>query len=73
MDGGLGSLTPTQQTKPTWDNQINPLSRVDSDDFMKQSGKLKPVLIQAIEEVVGELETTHEDVAKGAREHIHSS
>jgi hypothetical protein len=24
------------------------------------------VLIQAIEEVVGELETTHEDVAKGA-------
>jgi translation initiation factor eIF-2B subunit beta len=40
---------------------------------MKQSGKLKPVLIQAIDEVVGELETTHDDVAKGAREHIHSS
>ena len=49
------------------------LSRQGSDDFMKQSAKLKPVLIQAIEEVVGELETTHEDVAKGAREHIHSS
>ena len=49
------------------------LSRQDSEEFMKQSGRLKPVLIQAIEEVVGELETTHEDVAKGAREHIHSS
>jgi len=49
------------------------LSRQDSEEFMKQSSKLKPVLIQAIEEVVGELETTHEDVAKGAREHIHSS
>ncbi|WVQ77540.1 hypothetical protein IAR50_007227 [Cryptococcus sp. DSM 104548] len=48
-------------------------SRVDSDEFMKHSAKLKPLLVQAIDEVVGELETTHEDVAKGAREHIHSS
>ncbi|KAL7423889.1 GCD complex subunit gcd7 [Cryptotrichosporon argae] len=46
---------------------------MEREDFLRQSGKLKPVLIQAIEEVVGELETTHEDVAKGAREHIHSS
>ncbi len=45
----------------------------EREDFMRQSGKLKPVLIQAIEEVVNELETTHEDVARGAREHIHSS
>ncbi|OCF34355.1 translation initiation factor eIF-2B subunit beta [Kwoniella heveanensis CBS 569] len=50
-----------------------PLSRMDSDEFMRHSARLKPVLIQAIDEVVGELETTHEDVAKGAREHIHSS
>ncbi|WWC73822.1 uncharacterized protein I206_107794 [Kwoniella pini CBS 10737] len=49
------------------------LNRIDSEEFMKHSAKLKPVLIQAIDEVVGELETTHEDVAKGAREHIHSS
>ncbi|WRT69806.1 uncharacterized protein IL334_006797 [Kwoniella shivajii] len=49
------------------------MSRIDSEEFMKHSAKLKPVLIQAIDEVVGELETTHEDVAKGAREHIHSS
>ncbi|RXK36599.1 translation initiation factor eIF-2B subunit beta [Tremella mesenterica] len=49
------------------------LKRVDSGEFMRQSGKLKPVLLQAIEEVQGELESTHEDVAKGAREHIHGS
>lgn len=49
------------------------MSRADSEEFMKQSSKLKPVLIQAIDEVVGELETTHEDVAKGAKEHVHSS
>lgn len=42
-------------------------------DFARQANKLKPVLIQAIDEVVNELETTHEDVARGAREHIHSS
>ena len=47
--------------------------RADSEEFMRQSSKLKPVLIQAIDEVVGELETTHEDVAKGAKEHVHSS
>lgn len=45
----------------------------ERDEFMRQSGKLKPVLIQAIDEVIGELETTHEEVARGAKEHIHSS
>lgn len=48
-------------------------NKMDPEEFMRQSAKLKPVLLQAIEEVMGELETTHEDVAKGAREHIHSS
>ncbi|WWC92671.1 uncharacterized protein L201_007630 [Kwoniella dendrophila CBS 6074] len=59
---GVSSITPNYNT-----------SKIDSEEFMKQSSKLKPVLIQAIDEVVGELETTHEDVAKGAKEHIHSS
>ena len=49
------------------------LSRRENEEFMRQSAKLKPVLVQAIEEVIGELESTHEDVAKGAKEHIHSS
>ncbi|KAL1412584.1 GCD complex subunit gcd7 [Vanrija albida] len=45
----------------------------ESAEFARQAGRLKPVLIQAIEEVVNEVETTHEDVARGAKEHIHSS
>jgi translation initiation factor eIF-2B subunit beta len=42
-------------------------------EFERQAAKLKPVLVQAIDEVINELETTHEDVARGAKEHIHSS
>ncbi|KDQ07063.1 hypothetical protein BOTBODRAFT_167409 [Botryobasidium botryosum FD-172 SS1] len=33
---------------------------------------LKPVLIQAIQEVIDELETVYENVAKNARDHIHT-
>lgn len=77
----LSQSTSNLFTTPTRNNSMDAgssspgmgLTRVDSDEFMKQSGKLKPVLIQAIEEVVNELETTHDDVAKGAREHIHSA
>lgn len=47
--------------------------RWDTEEFARQSAKLRPILLQAIEEVIGELETTHEDVARGAKEHIHSS
>lgn len=35
--------------------------------------QMKPVLVDAIREVVDEIETTHETCAKGAKEHIHSS
>lgn len=71
---GVGSRTDVRKASLGSPNfgQLG-LGGTEGDDFMKQSAKLKPVLIQAIEEVVGELETTHEDVAKGAREHIHSS
>lgn len=34
---------------------------------------LRPFIAQVIDEVLGELETTHDDVAKEAKEHIHSS
>jgi translation initiation factor eIF-2B subunit beta len=43
------------------------------DAFLKRSMQIKPVLVDAIREVVDELDTTHEACAKGAREHIHSS
>jgi len=78
----LSPATSSLFTSPTRQSSMDTLngremgagpSRADSEEFMRQSSKLKPVLIQAIDEVVGELETTHEDVAKGAKEHVHSS
>ncbi|WVR07952.1 hypothetical protein IAU60_004995 [Kwoniella sp. DSM 27419] len=72
----FASPTPTRGVVPETPGVGGPsgqLSRMDSEEFMKHSARLKPLLIQAIDEVVGELETTHEDVAKGAKEHIHSS
>ncbi|KAJ9123371.1 hypothetical protein QFC22_001570 [Naganishia vaughanmartiniae] len=41
--------------------------------FNKKSMQMKPVLVDAIREVVDEIETTWESCAKGAREHVHSS
>ncbi|GMK56545.1 hypothetical protein CspeluHIS016_0303850 [Cutaneotrichosporon spelunceum] len=52
--------------------EANDMEERERAQFAKQAGKLKPILIQAIDEVIGELETTHEDVARGAKEHIHS-
>ncbi len=43
------------------------------DAFQKKAMQMKPVLVDAIREVLDELEMTHEACAKGAREHIHSS
>jgi translation initiation factor eIF-2B subunit beta len=69
---GSGILEPPQQAG-TATPGVGSARLESGEEFAKQAGRLKPILIQAIEEVVGELETTHEDVAKGAREHIHSS
>ncbi|KAJ9090932.1 hypothetical protein QFC19_009358 [Naganishia cerealis] len=41
--------------------------------FNKKSMQMKPVLVDAIREVVDEIETTWESCAKGAKEHVHSS
>jgi hypothetical protein len=67
---GLGTYSPL----PTPGRVVmstNAQQKYDSEEFARQSAKLRPVLLQAIEEVIGELETTHEDVARGAKEHIH--
>lgn len=42
-------------------------------EFGKKATAMKPVLLDAIREVLDEIETTHEACAKGAKEHIHSS
>lgn len=42
----------------------------ESDDFKAMS--VKPALIDAIKEVIDELETVYDNVSKNARDHIHS-
>jgi hypothetical protein len=38
----------------------------------RKAQSIKPALIDAIQEVVDELETVYENVAKNSRDHIHS-
>jgi translation initiation factor eIF-2B subunit beta len=45
----------------------------DEVDEATRSKNLRPFISQVVDEVLGELETTHDDVAKEAKEHIHSS
>jgi translation initiation factor eIF-2B subunit beta len=41
----------------------------DQDSFAKT---LKPVLMEAIQDVLDELETVYDNIAKNAKDHIHS-
>ena len=43
-----------------------------SDDIVGKAQKIKPALIDAIQEVIDELETVYENIAKNARDYIHS-
>lgn len=47
--------------------------RAEDPDESTRNKNLRPFISQVIDEVIGELETTHDDVAKEAKEHIHSS
>lgn len=47
-------------------------SSLDVDDSNRKAVSVKPALIGAIEEVIDDLETVYENVAKNARDHIHS-
>jgi translation initiation factor eIF-2B subunit beta len=44
----------------------------DVDEFNKKAVTVKPALIAAVQEVIDELETVYDNVAKNARDHIHS-
>jgi translation initiation factor eIF-2B subunit beta len=43
-----------------------------ADESNRKASSIKPALIDAIQEVIDELETVYESVAKNARDHIHS-
>lgn len=67
---GLPRSTPEQVDQPHVHRQAS--SSLDVDDFNKKAVSVKPALIGAIEEVIDDLETVYENVAKYARDHIHS-
>lgn len=50
----------------------SPTSRREEDDFSKKSFSLKPVFIEAIAELMDEVETTYRSVGEQSLEHIHS-
>lgn len=60
-----GSNTPTTPYE-----RLSATAQID--DFSKKASSIKPALIDAIQEVIDELETVYENIAKNARDHIHS-
>ena len=48
------------------------LKEDDSDDPDSFARGLKPVLMEAIQDVLDELETVYDNVSKNAKDHIHS-
>jgi translation initiation factor eIF-2B subunit beta len=58
-------LTKTEEEKGT-------IKENDPDDPDSFARGLKPVLMEAIQDVLDELETVYDNVSKNARDHIHS-
>lgn len=48
------------------------LKEEDSGDPDSLSRSLKPVFMEAIQDVFDELETVHDNISKSAKDHIHS-
>ncbi len=48
------------------------LKEDDSDDPDSFARTLKPVVMEAIQDILDELETVHDNIAKSAKDHIHS-
>jgi translation initiation factor eIF-2B subunit beta len=57
----------TQKSEAT--TSIRENDPTDPDSFAKG---LKPVLMEAIQDVLDELETVYDNVSKNAKDHIHS-
>ena len=48
------------------------LKEDDSDDPDSFARTLKPVVMEAIQDILDELETVYDNIAKSAKDHIHS-
>lgn len=65
--------TPPQSPRPPRSAMSGMTAKQNARLREQKAMQMKPVLVDAIREVVDEIETTHETCAKGAKEHIHSS
>jgi hypothetical protein len=63
-----GSGSPSGRTTPIPEEH----DILQTEEMAKRVFAMKPALIDAIQEVINELETVYENVAKNAREYIHS-
>lgn len=66
---GQPKKQPTAQKTLAIEKAHDKLSSSDSDSFAQG---LKPVLLEAIQDVLDELETVYDNISKGAKDHIHS-
>lgn len=79
MPAGKSSAAKPQTTRQGSANpvsafvQSHPSIQKMEEDFSKRSGKLKPIFIDAITELVDELGMVREQIAAQAMEHIHSA
>ncbi|KAG1903792.1 uncharacterized protein F5891DRAFT_53958 [Suillus fuscotomentosus] len=58
--------------KTTLNESHDMLKENDADDPDAFARTLKPVLMEAIQDVLDELETVHDNISKNAKDHIHS-
>jgi translation initiation factor eIF-2B subunit beta len=63
---------PRQQPGPAKSEERATLKENDPDDPDSFARGLKPVLMEAIQDVLDELETVYDNVSKNAKDHIHS-
>ena len=61
-----------QPTPAKLEEEKRAIKENDSDDPDSFAKSLKPVLMEAIQDVLDELETVYDNVSKNAKEHIHS-
>lgn len=63
---------PRRQAEAPKSESKTTLKENDPDDPDSFARGLKPVLMEAIQDVLDELETVYDNVSKNARDHIHS-
>ncbi|EIN07194.1 nagb/rpia/CoA transferase-like protein [Punctularia strigosozonata HHB-11173 SS5] len=63
---------PRQQAATAKSEERTTLKEKDTDDPDSFARGLKPVLMEAIQDVLDELETVYDNVSKNAKDHIHS-